>query len=161
MARSIIASLLTVLTVTSFTATSSAMAADGHPPVASDASRSAGVAAASDTDWSLRPIQFGHESRPAALPALYVGYAALQVYDVYSTLTALKSGGAEGNPLLTGIAGNPPALIGVKAGMTGASIFVAERLWRSHHRTQAVAFMVASNGVMAIVAAHNARSARR
>ena len=36
------------------------------------------------------------------------------------------------------------------------SIYVAERLWRGHHRGQAIAMMVVSNGIMAAVAASNA-----
>jgi len=40
------------------------------------------------------------------------------------------------------------------------AIYAAEQLWRQHHRGQAIAIMVASNGVMAIVAAHNAGTRR-
>ncbi|MEQ1730574.1 MAG: hypothetical protein ABL982_19575, partial [Vicinamibacterales bacterium] len=37
--------------------------------------------------------------RPSLLPSLYVGSAVLQGYDAYSTLTVLKHGGDEANPL--------------------------------------------------------------
>ncbi len=37
-------------------------------------------------------------SRPAALPALYVSYAALQAFDMYSTQQALARGAREANP---------------------------------------------------------------
>ncbi len=100
------------------------------------------------------------ESRPSALLPLYSGYMALQAYDVYSTLRGVKSGVSEANPVMTSVAGNPGALIGVKVGLTVGSIYAAERLWRQHHRGQAIAIMVASNSVMAIVAAHNAGTHR-
>ena len=44
----------------------------------------------------------------------------------------------------------------VKGGVAFASIYVAERLWRTHHRGEAIAVMAVSSGVMAAVAANNA-----
>ena len=41
--------------------------------------------------------------RPLALPTLYAGSVFLQSYDTYSTLTALRNGGTEANPLMKGI----------------------------------------------------------
>jgi len=96
------------------------------------------------------------EKRPAALMSMYAGLVALQSYDIYSTSAALKNGAREANPVMGGVVGNAPAFVGVKAGMTGLSIFAAERMWRQHHRMQAVLVMAASNGFMAFVAAHNA-----
>jgi hypothetical protein len=96
------------------------------------------------------------DERPAALVSLYAGFAALQAYDIYSTSAALARGGREGNPLMVGVAGHPAAFIAVDAATTGLSIYAAERLWRHHHRAKAVALMAISNGVMAVVAAHNA-----
>jgi hypothetical protein len=95
------------------------------------------------------------EKRPAALVSLYAGLAALQAYDLYSTSAALKSGAREANPVMTGVVGNPVAFIAVKAGITGVSIFASERMWKQHHRAQAIAVMAVSNGLMAVVAAHN------
>jgi hypothetical protein len=93
--------------------------------------------------------------RPFALPSLYAGSVFLQSYDAYSTLTALKHGGTEANPLMKGITGNPVAFIGLKAGVTTMSIMAAERMWKDNNRLAAVMTMVASNSFMAIVAAHN------
>src|SRR5260370_22089494 len=93
------------------------------------------------------------ESRTYALLALYSGYMALQAYDVYSTLRGVKSGVSEANPVMTSVAGNPGALIGVKVGLTVWSIYAAARLVRQHPRRQAIAILAASNGVTAIVAA--------
>lgn len=95
-------------------------------------------------------------NRPVALPALYAGTALLQSYDAYSTLSALKAGGVEANPIMKGITKNPAAFIGLKAGVAAMSIVAAERMWKNHNRMGAVLTMVATNGLMAMVAAHNA-----
>lgn len=96
--------------------------------------------------------------RPGLLPALYVGTAALQAYDAYSTLTVLNRGGAEQNPLMKGVVKSPVAFVALKAGIATASIMAAERMWKSNNRVGAIVTMVASNGFMAYVAAHNARA---
>jgi hypothetical protein len=93
--------------------------------------------------------------RPSALPSLYVGSALLQGYDAYSTLTVLRSGGAEANPMMQGLTQNPAAFIAVKAGITAASIIAAEKMWKDHNRTGAVLTMVVSNALMGFVAANN------
>lgn len=95
--------------------------------------------------------------RPSLLPALYATSAALQGYDAYSTLTVLKNGGREANPLMKGIVKNPAALVAMKAGVTMASIMAAESLWKNHHRVGAIGLMVASNLMMGAVAQHNAQ----
>jgi hypothetical protein len=93
--------------------------------------------------------------RPLVLPSLYAGSVFLQSYDAYSTLTALNRGGTEANPLMKGITKSPVAFIGLKAGVTMMSIMAAERMWKDNNRLGAVLTMVASNGFMAAVAAHN------
>ena len=93
--------------------------------------------------------------RPFALPFLYAGSVLLQGYDAYATLTVLKHGGTEVNPLLKELK-NPTALIGLRAGLTVLSIVQAERMWRRDQRLGAVLTMVAVNGFMAMAAVHNA-----
>jgi hypothetical protein len=93
--------------------------------------------------------------RPLALPSLYAGSVFLQSYDAYSTLSALSNGGTEANPLMKGITKSPVAFIGLKAGVTMMSIMAAERMWKDNNRVRAVLTMVATNGFMAAVAAHN------
>ena len=100
--------------------------------------------------------RFTAPRRPFALPGLYAGSGFLQGYDAYSTLTALRSGATEANPLMKGITRSPVAFVALKAGLTAASIMGAERLWKDDHRVAAIAMMIASNGMMAAVAAHNA-----
>jgi hypothetical protein len=96
------------------------------------------------------------ETRPAARPALYLSLAGLQAFDVYSTRAALSRGAAEGNPMVAPLAGNTAGMIAMKAVSAGMTIIMAERLW---HRNKAAAIlaMVAANGVLAAVAANNAR----
>jgi uncharacterized protein DUF5658 len=108
-----------------------------------------------------RAAQFKAPNRPMALPTLYAGSALLQGYDAYSTLSALKSGATEANPLMKGITKSPVAFIALKAGMTTAAILSAERMWKDDHRVKAVVEMLVSNGMMAAVAAHNASVLRQ
>ena len=102
------------------------------------------------------PAWTGLAGRPSILTALYGGSAALQAFDAYSTLKALKGGAVEANPLMKGVVGNPGVFIGIKATVSAASILAAEQMWRNHHRVAAIVMMAASNGFMAAVAAHNA-----
>jgi hypothetical protein len=93
--------------------------------------------------------------RPAALPGLYASLAALQMFDGYSTHRALAAGGREANPLMKNAVGSRAAFWTIKAAMTVGPMLAAERLWKTN-KVGAIAMMVATNGVMAAVAAHNA-----
>lgn len=95
--------------------------------------------------------------RPAALPALYMASAALQGYDAYSTLTALKNGGVEANPLMKNVVSHPAVFVALKATVATTSIMAAEKMWKNGNRLGAVGVMVASNVAMGFVAANNAR----
>jgi hypothetical protein len=146
-----------VSTTLTFSSTPAA-AADG----ASDAAAAAGSVAvavpalAADVDWALPAVHVPQSSRGSVLPALYIGVAGLQVYDGYSTLTGFKRGAIETNAVMKNVAGNPAAMLAVKGGVTAASIFMAERLWKQNRRTAAIVTMIATNGLMAAVAARNA-----
>jgi len=96
-------------------------------------------------------------TRPTILPALYAGSAALQAFDAYSTLKALNLGGVEANPVAKTVVSNPAVFIGVKAAVSAASILAAEKMWKNHHRVAAIATMAATNSIMAMVAANNAK----
>jgi len=99
--------------------------------------------------FALRP------SRPTALLPLYASFIGLQVADIGTTLHALGNGAVEANPALGGIAGNPAALVATKAGMTAATLYLNERLWKKH-RVAALALMIALNAGYAAIVAHNA-----
>ncbi len=101
-------------------------------------------------------------SRPAPLIPLYVGFAASQILDIHSTHLAIERGGRERNPLLKAFGGgNTWAAVAVKASLTGATVWTAERLWKRNRRMSVVALMVAVTGLQAAVDAHNYRVATR
>ncbi len=112
----------------------------------------AGVGVAPNITWSENKL-----SRPALLPMLYVSYAALQAYDVYSTKQALARGAREANPLMQGVVGNTGAFVALKAGVAVATIAAAEKLWKTN-KPAAIGVMIAGNSVAAIVAARNTRT---
>ncbi len=117
--------------------------------IAAASSTAANVDVATRRDWKY--------GRPSMLPALYATSAALQGYDAYSTLTALKNGGREANPLMKGITKSPVAFVAMKASVTMASVMASEQLWKNNHRFGAIGLMVASNLMMGVVAKHNAQ----
>jgi hypothetical protein len=94
-------------------------------------------------------------TRGGALSGLYASLAALQAVDGYSTIAGVRGGAREANPLMGGAANHAAVMWSVKAGATALSIYTAERLWRQHRRREAIVLMVASNAVMAAVAARN------
>ena len=108
---------------------------------------------ASNITWSDSKLS----RRPALLPMLYVSYAALQAYDVYSTRQALARGAREANPLMQGVVGNTGAFVAMKAGVAVATIAAAEKLWKTN-KPAAIGVMIAGNSVAAIVAARNSRT---
>jgi hypothetical protein len=95
--------------------------------------------------------------RPSALMPLYGMSFALQGYDAWSTLSALKAGGREANPMMQSAVGSPVAFTAVKVGTAAATFLASERLWKTHHRAAAVAVMAVSNIGMSMVAVNNAR----
>ena len=140
--------------------TSPAFAAEADTvvaPVAPVLSLSAASLAEARLPVVTTPRRVQGAARPSLLPALYVGSAVLQGYDAYSTLTALKGGATEANPMMKAVTKSPAAFVAVKAGVTAASILAAEHLWKNHNRVGAIVTMIASNSFMAYVAAHNAR----
>ena len=94
-------------------------------------------------------------ARGGVLPSLYVGLASLNAYDAYTTVKGLAAGAKETNGLMARATATPLAVWAIKGGVTAGSIFVSERLWRSHHRAEAIGMMVASNALMAAVGARN------
>ena len=99
-----------------------------------------------------------NDERPPSLPTLYATWVALQGYDTFSTLSALRNGGHDANPLMSSVVKSPVAFVAVKTGVTAASIMAAEHLWKNQHRTAAIGMMIASNVAMSMVAAHNSRA---
>jgi len=96
--------------------------------------------------------------RPAPLVGLYVSLAGMQALDIASTHKALKAGAAEANPVMAPFARSPLALAAVKAGVTSATIFATERMWKTN-RKAALVTMIALNATYGAIAAHNYRVA--
>jgi uncharacterized protein DUF5658 len=113
---------------------------------------------ASTDPWLLNG---GAAARGPALPGLYGSLISLQVYDGYSTSRGLQQGAAESNGLMASLATHPAQLWALKGATALTSIYMAEQLWRQHRRGAAIALMVASNAIMAGVAANNAAVLRR
>lgn len=97
--------------------------------------------------------------RPSWFTALHVLTAGLQVADAHSTLSGLKMGAVEANPLMSPVAKNGPALVAVKATVAAGVIYATERMSRGN-RVAAVLTAIAINGTYAMVVAHNYRLAR-
>jgi len=165
MFRTTTAALLSILSVASIPAF--AAEPQALTPVAASLTSLAAVAPATtslapmagEADSSMPPIQIRAvrgAGRGAVLPALYLSFAALQAFDGYATTAGVRAGAREMNPVMGGAAGNPAAVWAIKGGVTAASIYAADRLWKQHRRGQAIAVMVLSNGIMAVVAARNA-----
>lgn len=101
-------------------------------------------------------------SRPAPLIPLYVGFASAQALDIHSTALAIDRGARERNPLLKALGpDNTWAAVAVKTGITGATIWTAERMWKQNRRMSAVVLMVAVTAFQTAVDAHNYRVAAR
>jgi uncharacterized protein DUF5658 len=119
----------------------------------------AAVAATPPLEGLVEPWMFDRTpSRPRTLAMLYGSLGALQALDVYSTFRSLNAGATEINPVVRK-ASSPAAMIGIKAVSTAASIYFAERAWKSN-RKAAVVLMAVVNGVTAAVAANNLRHSR-
>jgi hypothetical protein len=106
-----------------------------------------------------RTTGMAEEGRPAALPPLYVSFAAMQVLDAHSTLSAARDGAVERNPLVAPLIERPMAVVAVKAATTVGAIWLTEKLWR-RHRVAAIALMIGINGAYAAIVANNYRVRR-
>jgi hypothetical protein len=151
---------LVIATILGATLATPAFAADATDQLSLNIPGAATVTAAANAAAPAASPEFATHStftyrRPSMLPALYATSAALQGYDTFSTLNALKSGAREANPLMKSVVKSPAAFVAMKAGVAAGSILAAEQLWKNHHRMGAIGMMVASNVMMGIVAAHN------
>jgi hypothetical protein len=104
------------------------------------------------------PARAPEQKRPSLLVPLYASQAVLNGLDVHSTMTALRAGNVEGNPVMRGL--TPKQMLGMKAASSASTILITEKLWR-RHRAAAVGLMVASNVSLAVIAARNYRIAER
>ena len=94
-------------------------------------------------------------ARPSMLMPMYAVTFALQGYDAFSTTTLVNSGARELNPVMSAVVKSPAAFTAVKLGAATATCILSERLWKTHHRTAAIALMTASNIGLAVIATNN------
>jgi hypothetical protein len=100
-------------------------------------------------------------SAPALHVSLASGFVALQALDIATTLHGVHSGTAvEANPLVGPLADHPAALIGVKGGLTAATLLSMRALGRQHPRA-AVLTMIGLNVGSAFVVRSNVRASSR
>jgi hypothetical protein len=96
-------------------------------------------------------------SAPALHTSLAVSFAALQTLDAATTLRGIRLGRAsEANPLMGGLAQHPAALVGLKAGLTAATILSMRGFSKTHPKA-AVFTMLALNAGSAFVVRSNFR----
>ena len=109
------------------------------------------VALAQDGRQSMRAF-----ADPGSFTRMYVAFGLMQAVDVHSTIVTLRAGAKEANPLMGGVAGNPAALIAVKAASAAGTIYCVERL-RKRNRVAAAITMAALDTAYAMVVMNNAR----
>jgi hypothetical protein len=102
---------------------------------------------------------FDGTRRSSLLTSLYASTAITQALDVHSTLSAMKRGGVEGNPMMSGVASHPGALIATKAAVAFGTIFAARQIAR-HNKVAAIAALVGINSAYAMIISHNYGVAR-
>jgi hypothetical protein len=105
-----------------------------------------------------QPFEARPPARPAPLVGLYVSLAGLQALDITSTRRALDAGASEANPFMAPFAASALALTVLKAGVTGATIFASERLWKKN-RKAALLTMIGLNAAYGAIVARNYRIA--
>jgi hypothetical protein len=104
----------------------------------------------------VRPT-FGGKS---LMTSLYATTALMQALDVHSTLSAIKAGAVEANPIMGRLSGNPGALVASKAAVAAVSIWAAHKISKKN-KVAAVVTLVAVNSAYAMIVSHNYRLARR
>ena len=108
----------------------------------------------------LPPVPVRETRRPSALLPLYASLIGLQALDIHSTRRAIETGAtAEGNPLMRPFVENDAAFIAVKATTTAGTIFLTERLRKTHPKA-AVVLAASLNIAMTAVVARNYQLSR-
>ena len=121
-------------------------------PAATDAAQPASAAPIAPIG-NFRAVK-SHMALSGSLAGLYATTVVMQVLDVKSTLEVLKSGGAEGNPVMAGIVSNKAAFVGVKVAMAASTILAARKMAHCH-KIAAIVTLAAINSVYASVVSHN------
>jgi len=121
----------------------------------------------------VRPVELERPAtlEPPRLPApfrasslvlgsLYVSTAVLQGLDAHSTLSGIRNGATEANPMMAGLVEHPAAFIGVKAGISYGSIMAARSIAKKN-KPLAIVTLAAINAMYVVVVHHNYQVARQ
>jgi len=82
------------------------------------------------------------------------------VADVTSTMSALKAGAVEANPLMATTGGSAGQMLAIKAATGAATVFLVKKI-EKRSKAAAIATMIIANGATAAIVAHNYSNARR
>lgn len=95
-------------------------------------------------------------SGPASggLWALYTATIAMQALDYHSTMSGLRSGAVEANPLMSNVTKNRTAFLAVKAAVATGTILAARTIAK-RNKVAAYVMLIAVNSAYAYVAMHN------
>ncbi len=91
-------------------------------------------------------------SAPALQLSLTTAFASLQALDTATTLHSVRGGtGTEANPIMGGLAQHAAAFIGIKAGLTAATIMSMRGLSKNHPKAAALTLIVLNAGSAFVV----------
>ena len=96
---------------------------------------------------------------PILMAALHSATVTAHILDVHSTIRALDSGAAEGNPLMFGVSKNRAALIAVKSTLAAGVVYATHRIAK-RNKAAAIVGAVAVNSLLLTAAHHNYSIAR-
>jgi len=93
------------------------------------------------------------------LGSLYISTGVLQGLDVHSTLSSIRRGADEANPMMKGLVDHPAMFVATKAALTSATI-IAVRSIVKRNKLAAIATLVAIDSLYVITVRHNYEVAR-
>jgi len=107
-----------------------------------------------------RPVA-GRRVEPSSmvLGSLYVSTAVMQGLDVHSTLSGLRSGAVEANPMMQQLVNRPAVFIATKAAI-GAGTIMAARTVAKKNKVAAVIALAVLNTAYGAIVHHNYQIAR-
>lgn len=123
------------------------------PPLNDDRSRAVQTGTAVDR---ARATPWSRSGRSPWLDTLYGSYVVLHVADAHTTISNLRRGQREINPVFASFGRESVTLIALKAASTATTVYFVERVRRKSRRA-AIVLMVTLNGATAAVVAHNLR----
>jgi hypothetical protein len=100
------------------------------------------------------PVSPPRLDRTRGLRALEGTFIGLQALDIASTIRAANRGLGEANPLMRGVSGHLPLMVGVKSGSTAATVWLVSRVAK-RNRVAGMVTMAAIDASYAAIVARN------